>query len=145
MTMPDHDQPRIPGAQSEEMRENVYRVPDGYFNELPGMISDRISDSNARVPAYGRWSVRLALAGLAGLVLSTGIWYFNQHQEMETVTPQLTYDFLVESGTWYELDEHLIVEELSDEVIDRQQDPEDNYDDYLIEHNTDINLIINEL
>ncbi|MBS1508980.1 MAG: hypothetical protein JSS79_20245 [Bacteroidetes bacterium] len=55
-------------------KQNIFEVPDGYFDRLPMKIQSRIEASRP-APATAKWSLALRLA-LPALILIVGVIYF---------------------------------------------------------------------
>ena len=134
-------------------RNNVFQTPEHYFEKLPVAIADTIHKGNTVIP--GRtWAPAglLTLTGIAVLAVVAGVFYFTNFITDKAVSPVLSYEEIVSSGVVAELDETMLFEELDsripsdNEVVEIQNTEENEHlKEYLIENNTDITLIINEL
>jgi len=126
-------------------KKNIFEVPDGYFEKLPGIIQARVAK-----PEPAPWFVpalKFALPMVA--VLSIGIfWYSSQGQD--TIEEQLAaiqteqlvaylddatlnFDDLAESVTWSEDD----LNELEEKVFNSYDVSDTDLDILLEEFNTE--------
>ena len=125
-------------------RTNPFTTPEGYFEKLPLDIADKMAAPSA--PLFSTPKL-IFIAGMLASVLVAGMWYFSgntgQSAENQVV---LSYDDLPVSAIEDELvlDAFVDVSTATDDE-DSGSDDSDTYHDYLIENNTDISLIINEL
>ena len=119
-----------------------FEVPEGYFDTLPGQIRDRMHQP---APVKILTMPRLAVAACVAAVLVTGFYYLSDVGSVpQTSQIQITDEHIEEAGYLSLMDEDMILESISHEVLDSLQE-ETIFNDYLIENRTDINLIINEL
>ena len=72
-------------------RQTPYQVPYGYFDEFPGNMVRRLNRQEGRVVRMGaprRW-MRLAVAVVsAGIIILSGVFYFNSKNNMAVDNPQ---------------------------------------------------------
>ena len=134
-------------------KENVFQTPEHYFEKLPVSVSDRIHSGAGKSTNIGWSPVRiLSYSTLTALLVVAG-WFYFSNPAAEKVAPSvLTYEYLDKSGMVTEMDETMLMEEYvaqqNAESTDLQTEAVDNQEilkEYLIENNTDITLIINEL
>jgi len=130
---------------------NVFHTPEHYFEKLPVAVADSIH-KGAEPAAQRNWvPARIfALAGLAAIV--AGILYFKNPSNEKSSDSVLSYEEVVNSGVVAELDEVMIYDELDSRTPTEKEATQseitaenDHLKEYLIENNTDIALIINEL
>ncbi|MBK7650431.1 MAG: hypothetical protein IPJ20_06300 [Flammeovirgaceae bacterium] len=126
-------------------KKNIFEVPDGYFEKLPGIIQARVAK-----PEPAPWFVpALKFASPMVAVLSIGIfWYLSQGQD--TIEEQLAaiqteqlvaylddatlnFDDLAESVTWSEDD----LNELEEKVFNSYDVSDTDLDILLEEFNTE--------
>jgi hypothetical protein len=108
-------------------KKNIFETPEGYFDELPGIIQSRIAEkskSTSPFPSFGlalRYAVPiLAIAIALFFVFRPSAPVGNPDELLASVsTEELTY-FLVESD--FTTDELLDLVELSDEDINALND-----------------------
>jgi hypothetical protein len=106
-------------------KKNIFKVPDGYFEKLPGIIQSRVAKP---APAQGFWLADLKYAIPAVAIIGVGIFWFSS-QSYKSFDEQLAgiqteqliaylddadlqIDDLTESVDWNEID----LEELEDKV-----------------------------
>jgi hypothetical protein len=71
----------------EEIPKNdVFKVPDGYFDRLPGIIQARVA-TREKVPAFQPLGYALRFALPAVVLIAVGIFWFN-HQFNEPATAE---------------------------------------------------------
>jgi hypothetical protein len=112
-------------------KKDIFKVPDGYFEKLPGIVQARIAEtSKSSVP---QWTFALRYALPIFILAAVGIFWFNHtpiekyddmqmELELETVHPSqlsiylddtdLSTEDLVETVTWSDDD----LKELEDQV-----------------------------
>lgn len=108
-------------------KKNIFETPEGYFDELPGIIQSRIAEkskSTSPFPSFGlvlRYAVPvLAIAIALFLIFRPSAPLGNPDELLASVsTEELTY-YLVESD--FTTDELLDMVDLSDEDINALND-----------------------
>lgn len=131
-------------------KTNVFQTPEGYFEKFPGNLADHI---HAAPSNRNFISSRLyVLAVTAMIAVIAGVLYFVNFTGEKASDPQLTSQEIIDSGVLAEMDEFILVEafqiEFNQETGITDSDSLagiTDFEDYLIENNTDISLIINEL
>lgn len=126
-------------------RKNLFTVPEGYFNQLPGAVADKITAGKQPVN-YGRnyKPVVLGLSLIMAIALIFGVNYFRTIDNKEVSQPIISYQDIHLTGLEDEvIYDEITVEDLADTTV--QDAVKSEMYDYLIENNTDISLIINEL
>ena len=104
----------------EDLPKHVdYKVPDGYFDSLPGRVQARISAGTER-----SWQFNLGLSMRYALplvvLLAVGIFWYNQSNEsLETQLQKIDETQL----TWF-IDDDLTSEELAENVSWSDEDLE---------------------
>ena len=131
-------------SRLKEMAGNgpEFRVPQGYFDELPSAISERIARP---VSAKGFFTLpRLITVMSVVVVVALAAFYLSSLQKEEQKTAQyLTYDEMIESGFVSEFDEQMLyLEVTSDQSYDQSYY---EYKNYLIENNIELSLIMSEI
>jgi hypothetical protein len=127
-------------------KKQVFEVPDGYFEKLPGIIQSRVTETSVKEhwsPFY-RYGLRFALPAV--LLLAFGIFWYQHSQENKSAEGILasiqTEDLLAYLG-----ESDLTTEELLDEVHlnddDANQIEESVYEFHL--EDSDIEEIFNEI
>lgn len=119
-----------------------FRVPEGYFDELPAHVSEKITNP---APEKGFISFpRLAAVLSVVLVIALTAFYLASLQKEDQKAAQyLTYDEMIESGYVAQFDEQMLyLEVTSDQTYDQSYY---EYKNYLIENNIELSLIMSEL
>lgn len=144
---------------------NPFIVPDGYFDELPAVIQEKIIAVKKRFSIAERfvWIFRPQLAVAAGLViiaLITMLIMNNNSSSPENIENVIAHnsgqtDSVADSSLYasveavlYEVDEATLIESFEGENIAVNNDEvasDDDIESYLVENNIDIAAIINEL
>ncbi|MDQ3052234.1 MAG: hypothetical protein M3Q95_15255 [Bacteroidota bacterium] len=129
---------------------NVFQTPANYFEKLPVILTDRIHRAPVQQNLLTSRMFIVAITTMIAIV--AGVLYFVNYTNEKTVAPQLTSDEIIDSGVFAEMDEFMLVEAFQTELYTESEalQPEMNpvsnqMEEYLIENNTDITLIINEL
>ena len=126
-------------------RKNLFTAPEGYFNQLPVAIADQINAGKQPVTYARNYKpVFLGLSLILAIALILGVNYFRTIENKEVSQPVISYQdiHLTELEDQVIYDE-ITVEDLADTTI--QDAVKSEMYEYLIENNTDISLIINEL
>lgn len=123
-------------------KKNIFDVPDGYFEKLPGMIQARTSGSTTDLaPAWGLPVLRYAL-GVAGVVaVVASVWWWGGPQgsvedqlgKIET-TDLVAYleeadmeaEELVDAISWTEVDSDELEEVVYEDILSTSA-PEDEF------------------
>jgi len=108
-------------------RKNIFEAPDGYFDQLPGIIQSRIAQKEKNKSQLS-WGFALKYAFPVLLLTGIGIFWFNNNKlgnaeaELATVNPDqltlflndtdLSTEELIETIPWNNTD----LEDLEDEV-----------------------------
>ena len=145
-----NDEPNLDFLK-ESAGKNAFRVPENYFEKLPVEIADKIHSGAAeRVSSPVLRPVFIGLTALCAIIITIGLFYFNSTNYKELTQPRFSYNDLDSSGYIASMDENLITDELAGQNIQIEDASPasaetDQIKDYLIDNNTDITLIINEL
>lgn len=101
-------------------KKQIFEVPDGYFEKLPGIIQSRVNDrrNESWRPAY-RYSLQFALPAI--LLLVAGIFWFNQPQP-DTSVENILASIQTEELISYLSEADMTTEELLDNVELRPED-----------------------
>lgn len=67
--------------ESDKLKENIFRTPDGYFDQLPDRIQEKIrrEEQEDKVFVLPRWSYAIAASGL--ILLVAGILFYRQNAQ----------------------------------------------------------------
>ncbi len=132
---------------------NVFSVPENYFENLPSAVSDRIHANQHKAGIFSGSAVRwVSFAGIAVIAIISGAIYFNRTGNEKSADQVVSTEQIVNSGELATIDESLLFEELQSRIASESEVAEqealadnEHFEEYLIENNTDINLIITEL
>ena len=135
---------------SKIKKENVFRVPGGYFEELPRRVQEAIKKDKAEVqPSWFRAYLRLH-PGMAAAILGFAVIGYVAVRFLITdpVTNELSSGEVAEYVEYYasELEEGMLLEIIDDIQTDVT---DDEYDElminYLLDQDIDYRSIIEEL
>jgi hypothetical protein len=136
------DFPRLKQLQGN----NPFGAPEGYFDTLSNSITDKISAQSNQKPVVLFKLKPVLIAGLA-LAIITSALVFNHLQNKSNTAfnnpnekLEITYDELIASGYYEELDENLLAESIIQEPKTNSVDAE--IENYLID-NIDESTLIN--
>lgn len=133
-------------------RQHPFKVPDGYFESFPALISETIaaqpSGKTGLIVAFRNFlKPKYAIAAcVLAVAIASGVFYFNTHKNPVEQDVMLSYDDVSNSAYFEDLDEQVLTDELTqyaDEIKPDNQSEE--IENYLIDNQTDVLLITNEL
>jgi hypothetical protein len=142
---------RIESVSESEPKRNVFKAPDGYFENLTPrvMASVRVSEENLQSSTINWWRVLIPGLGFATLVL--GVWFFTS----PAANNSLNFDQVVASMSLEELDQfaEFEMEDLlayglvsSEDVEIESNFTEEELIDYLLEEEEiELNTIYEEI
>lgn len=136
----------IAPSLSKMSRQHPFTAPDGYFDSLPTIITERITAEKEKpwlTKVFEQLLQPKFTAALAALVLAAGAWWYLGDRIQPSNEIALTYTDLAESEFFYDLDEQLLVEELAENTSSETGNTD--LENYLLENETDIDNLINEL
>lgn len=131
-------------------KKNIYKVPDGYFDNLPTIIQARVAEeSTAKAPSFA-YRMRYAIPAIAMAILGVVWVFYNNNQETMSAeellasvdTPDLvaylaesemTTDELLETVSFTQED----VSEIERDVYDIEID-QDELDELINEYQLDL-------
>lgn len=130
--------------------QDLFKVPDGYFEDLSHAITEKISTTPPQTSPAGWITLpRFAIiATILTMVLSISYYIHTMDQQTGAQRVALTYEDLVNSGFVYQLDEYGLYEEYQSLVAEKSGTVSveiNPYGDYLIENHIDEYLIESEL
>ena len=132
-------------------KQNLFSVPENYFEKLPIDITDRISSHAASEKKWLFAFPKLAILTAIVLAVSlTGSLYFINLKKTDIPQTIITYEDLQSLEIADEFEDYMLIEHF---LSLQTENPSENVstnsqnkmNDYLIENNIDINLIISEL
>lgn len=119
-------------------KKDSFQIPENYFDELPGLIQDRV-----RVKTQTRWNYVLKYA-LPFVLLIVSIGYFTQNKTDETVqiSKKEAVDY-IDNQMDIDFDETLLAEEISVQTVEQHTETS-AVEDYLLDE-ADEELLIEEI
>ncbi len=132
------DSPLLRSLQGRE----PFISPEGYEEELITSVQQRISTASAPVQLYRRPAL-LAIPILAAAITAFFFLHKPAEQQAKTTEFAATYDDLIESGYYTEIDETTLCESLEKHTVVSDTSTAD-IEEYLI-NNTDESLLENAL
>lgn len=119
-------------------KKDSFQIPENYFDELPGLIQDRV-----RVKTQTRWNYAIKYA-LPLVFLIFAIGYFTQNKTDDTVqiSKQEAADY-IDNQMDIDFDETLLAEEISAQTVEQNTETS-AVEDYLLEE-ADEELLIKEI
>jgi hypothetical protein len=132
---------------SEIKKKNHFSVPENYFEVLPKMISGKNLNNNYLNIFFDKLSYKVLMPFTAVVILFFIAFNFNTTNISTELTSDQLSELIIEDD-YFEMDDYLVYEayaEILEEEKKRTASDEDEYINYLIENNIDINSIIEEL
>jgi hypothetical protein len=132
-------------------RENPFKPPDGYFDSFPSIISERIasdkSNSGWVIFLQHVFRPKYVVAMIVfSTVLTSGVIYFNQHTTVTNSEIILSYDDLSNSNYIDQIDENDLIDAYNSNVeTEKSNESNSEIENYLIDNQTDISTLENEL
>ena len=119
-------------------KKDSFQIPENYFDELPGLIQDRV-----RVKTQTRWNYAIKYA-LPLVFLIIAIGYFTQNKTDDTVqiSKQEAADY-IDNQMDIDFDETLLAEEISVQSVEQPTETS-AMEDYLLDE-ADEELLIEEI
>jgi len=126
-------------------KENNFKVPNDYFEDLPLHVTEKIHSEKQVSFNLNKLIFRYLIPSASLIVLLVFILNWNNTTQPIINDEQLS-EFLIEDADEYFEDE-LIYESYIDNITveNNETDTEENYIDYLVENDIEINTIIEEL
>ncbi len=121
-------------------KEDGFRVPEGYFEVLPGRIMERVRQERTAVPLRRRF-YRVAVAAAVALFLAGGTWFATREAFAPSPTEQGLQAYILNNE---EVDEILLYDFLEQEeeiTPDEKNGDEDALISYLLTEGVDENMI----
>lgn len=130
-------------------RENPFRVPDGYFDRFPSVISDRIVHQKRKSQFTLAIFLKPVPAFAAAVVITAGIIAFNfLSSSNKPLTEEEITNYVYQEGIIEDLTDEDILEyaSLNTSKTDTTSNSEvETIQDYLLDQGLDESEIINEL
>ena len=132
---------------SKIKKENHFSTPKNYFEVLPEVISNKKLNNNNLITFFDKLSYRVLVPISAVIVLFFVVFNFNTNNNSTTLTSYQLSELILEDD-YYEMDDDLVYEAYSEMLENEEKETasnKDEYINYLIENDIDINSIIEEL
>lgn len=127
-------------------KKNHFSTPNNYFESLPEIVGVKILNNKTIEFSFDKLSWRILIPFTAAVIIFTVITNLNTVNENETLTYDQFSEYII-SQEDIEFEDELIYEAYA-EILETEQDIEtedEEYINYLIENDIDINSIIEEL
>lgn len=134
---------KLPEELASIGKENPFSVPKNFFDELPTVISNKVSEARKETaifsPIFYRKNI-IYLFSVCSLVLLIVLIYpkFRNEHSSNNIS-----EFIIDEK-YNSFDEDMLVAFLT-ENEENENASDDDLVDYLLNNNTDINLIMEEL
>jgi hypothetical protein len=116
----NHKDFKKPFKLEEFPRENMYKVPDGYFDELPGIIQQRVTKKSESSgwreiflnPDNG-WKAALAVAVIALVMVFSGVFNNKTYEgSVEDILAEVSLEDLIQYVEYSDISTEEILAEL---------------------------------
>lgn len=133
-------------------KENHFSIPKDYFESLPEIISNKKLNNSILKNIFDKlsWRILVPISSLAVVLLI--ILNLNRNEQKKELTSEQLSDIII-NEEYTKIDNYL-VEDAYAEILEEEENKKtmntkttetDEYIDYLIENDIDINVIIDEL
>ncbi len=137
---------------SDPGKRNVFIAPANYFDKLPLEIADKIHSGRTSAGLFNFSLPRLiGVAALIAIAIAGSMLWYSDTNSSKLSETVLTYDDILNSEMVGDMDETVLFDayskshQLSSNQNVQTVNDSQALENYLIENNTDIILIINEL
>jgi hypothetical protein len=131
---------------SKIKRENHFSTPKNYFKSLPEVMSGKNLNNKSLVNVFDKLSYRIFVPISAIAILFFIVINLTKQNNPTELTSEQLSEILIEDD-YLEMDYFLVYEAYA-ELLDQEEETsstDDEYINYLIENDIDINSIIEEL
>tara|TARA_B100000809_G_scaffold258354_1_gene301415 strand:+ start:6719 stop:7168 length:450 start_codon:yes stop_codon:yes gene_type:complete len=131
---------------SKMTKENHFSAPDNYFESLPEVMSNKNLNNNSIQNLFDKLSWRILVPFTAVVIIFTVITNLNTVDENAILTYDQLSEYIITEED-IDFDEYMVYEAYAETIEpDEYSDSEtDEYINYLMENDIDINSIIEEL
>ena len=140
----------------ESLKDNSqFKVPDGYFENLPGKIMDSVQDNQNEVQESEKRPVFIIIRNQLAIAASFAALFLLAYSAIKIIAPDKSSDNLTENEIFasleselFELDETVLFNLANNESIESIETnglTEQEIIDYLIEEGDELDLSINDL
>ena len=133
---------------SKIKKENHFSIPKNYFEVLPEVIINKNLNNNDLNFLFDKLSWRILMPISATAILLFVIFNWNTNSIDSELTNEQLSDLIIDEN-YIEFDDYLVYDTYA-EIMDEEEENNESSDteeyiDYLIENDIDINTIIEEL
>lgn len=131
---------------SKMKKENHFKAPNNYFESLPEVISNKNLNSKEVQFSFDKLSWRILIPITAVIIIFTVVTNLNSVNENDTLTYDQFSEYIIAQED-IEFEDYLIYEAYAEilEAEPEQESENEEYINYLMENDIDINSIIEEL
>ena len=125
-------------------KENNFKTPQNYFDELPGLVNNKRSHNSTL--GFNKLLYRLLIPTATFVIIAILLFNLNNTNEIVQISDEQLSEYIINEESEY-FDDEIIYESYIENVLTENTLPEneENYINYLIENDIDINNIIEEL
>ncbi len=131
---------------SKMKKENHFKAPENYFEALPEIIQNKNLNNNSLPFSFDKLSWKILIPITAVIIIFTVITNLNSVNENDILTYDQFSEYIIEQED-IEIETELVYEAYA-EILETEQisvTEEEEYINYLLENDIDINSIIEEL
>lgn len=131
---------------SKMKKENHFIAPENYFKSLPEVISNKNLNNKSLPFNFDKLSWRILIPITAVIIIFTVITNLNSVNENDILTYDQFSEYII-SQEDIEIEDYLVYEAYA-EILESEENlktEDEEYINYLIENDIDINSIIEEL
>jgi hypothetical protein len=127
-------------------KKNHFSTPTEYFEVLPEVMSDKILNKNYLQFFFDKLSWRVLVPISSFIVLFFFYFNFNQNNTKSELSNEQLSELFIEED-YLDIDDYLIYDTYAEILEDENEESSDTeeYINYLLENDIDINSIIEEL
>lgn len=127
-------------------KKNDFSVPKDYFEVLPEVISNKTLVNNKLNFNFDILSYRFLVPSCAILLLLFFVFNWNKNIEQKSISNEQLSEILIESN-YIEFEDDILYEAYSETINTVELNTEENneYINYLLENDIELNTIIEEL
>jgi hypothetical protein len=132
---------------SKIKKENHFSTPNNYFEVLPELITHKKLNNKLLWISFDKLSYRILVPISAFAVLLFVVFNLNTNNISIELTPDQLSELIIEDD-YLEMDDYLVYEAYAETLEEERKETSSNKDEYinyLIENDIDINSIIEEL